>query len=236
MAHAARVLLYFFFGGIGLTLIASGLMWWFEASRRLTRALNAALGKTADAMVYDLNGRKAAALDFTAGDLAVMWNTGAQGLVFTFDEIDGAELIVDERVVARAQRGEERRVLNETHAQATHVTLRLMFNDVQTPEFELNLYGDQISHNPVHARTAAEAVRLGRKWLSHVDAVIKRMPETAKPETAKPVTAIKGPAASEPAASRPAPPPPAPARREARSSRPPWEDDDDGEIYDENDT
>ena len=175
MAHAARILLYFLFAGIGLTLIASGLMWWFEASRRLARALNTALGKTADAVVYDLGGQKAAGLDFTAGDLAIMWKTGAQGLVFAFDEIEGAELIVDERVVARAQKGEARRVLNETHAQASKVTLRLMFNDVETPEFEVNLFGD-VSHNPVHAQTAAEAVRIGRKWLSHIDAVIKRIP------------------------------------------------------------
>ncbi len=175
MAHAARILLYFLFAGIGLTLIASGLMWWFEASRRLARALNAALGKAADAVVYDLGGHKAAGLDFTAGDLAIMWNTGAQGLVFAFDEIEGAELIVDERVVARAQKGESRKVLNETHANASKVTLRLMFNDVQTPEFEVNLFGD-VSHNPVHAKTAAEAVRIGRKWLSHIDAVIKRLP------------------------------------------------------------
>ena len=91
MAHAARILLYFLFAGIGLTLIASGLMWWFEASRRLARALNTALGKTADAVVYDLGGQKAAGLDFTAGDLAIMWKTGAQGLVFAFDEIEGAE-------------------------------------------------------------------------------------------------------------------------------------------------
>jgi hypothetical protein len=220
MAHAARVFLYFFFGGIGLTLIASGLMWWFEASRRLARALRSSLGKSPDAIVYDLSNRKAAGLDFTAGDLAVLWNTGAQGLVFAFDEIDGAELIVDERVVARAQRGETRKVLNETHAQAAHVTLRLMFDDVQTPEFELNLYGDQISHSPVHARTAAEAVRLGRKWLSHIDAVIKRTPEAAPAVAARPAEA-----ASETKVAAREPPSPA-------AQRPPWEDDDDADEDD----
>ena len=89
MAHAARILLYFLFAGIGLTLIASGLMWWFEASRRLSRALHSALGKTADAVIFDLNGKKAAGLDFTAGDLAILWDTGAHGLVFAFDEIEG---------------------------------------------------------------------------------------------------------------------------------------------------
>jgi hypothetical protein len=215
MAHAARILLYFLFAGIGLTLIASGLMWWFEASRRLARALNTALGKTADAVVYDLGGQKAAGLDFTAGDLAIMWKTGAQGLVFAFDEIEGAELIVDERVVARTQKGESRKVLNETHAQASKVTLRLMFSDVETPEFEVNLFGD-VSHNPVHAQTAAEAVRIGRKWLSHIDAVIKRMPaDTPLPfpdeDAGKAVEPVRKPA-------------PQVNARPSFNDLPPWED------------
>ena len=228
MAHAARILLYFFFAGIGLTLIASGLMWWFEATRRLTRALTSSLGKAPDAIVYDIGGKKAAGLDFTAGDLAIMWNTGGQGLVFAFDEIDGAELIVDERVVARAQKGEARRVLNETHTQASRVTLRLMFEDVQTPEFEVSLFGD-ISHNPVHPKTAADAVRLGRKWLSHVDAVIKRMPASQTETAAYPKNEPAGDAPAPRVSSRAAPPsvknPPKPP-----ADRPPWEDDemDDG--------
>lgn len=211
MDHVARILLYFLFAGIALTLIASGLMWWFEATRRLQRALTTSLGKPADAIVYDLSSTKAAGLDFTAGDLAILWNSGTAGLVYAFDEIEGAELIVDERVVARAQRGEPRRVLNETHAQASRVTLRLMFDDVETPEFELNLFGD-VSHNPVHAKTAAEAVRLGRKWLSHIDAVIKRMPAAASPypaEDTEPAAVTKPKSAPKPVI----------------NDRPPWEDD-----------
>lgn len=225
MAHAARILLYFLFAGLGLTLIASGLMWWFEASRRLTRALNSALGKPADAVIYDLDGKKAAALDFTAGDLAVMWKTGAQGLVFAFDEIEGAELIVDERVVARAQKGENRKVLNETHAQAARVTLRLMFDDVHTPEFEINLYGE-VSHNPVHAKTAAEAVRIGRKWLSHIDAVIKRQSSPPPIPYPSETTEIAGEAPPVPTM----PASPKPAFRDL----PPWEADDEND--DTNDT
>jgi hypothetical protein len=218
--------LYFFFAGVGLTLIASGLMWWFEATRRLTRALTSSLGKAPDAIVYDIGGKKAAGLDFTAGDLAIMWNTGGQGLVFAFDEIDGAELIVDERVVARAQKGEARRVLNETHTQASRVTLRLMFEDVQTPEFEVALFGD-VSHNPVHPKTAADAVRLGRKWLSHIDAVIKRMPASQNETPAHPSNTEKaaGSTADRPQPAkvnaRNAPTPPL-----AQTDRPPWEDED----------
>lgn len=229
MAHAVRILLYFFFAGIGLTLIASGLMWWFEASRRLSRTLHASLGKTPDATVFDLDGKKAAGLDFTAGDLAVLWETGGKGLVFSFEEIEGAELIVDERVVARAQKGEPRRVLNETHANAGRVTLRLIFDDVEMPEFELNLYGE-VSQNPVHAKTAADAVRLGRKWLSHVDAVIKRLPQSQTSSQPQPVSPY--PAAE--VASAPLHPPAANSGPRIQSAppwenAPPWEEDDAGE-------
>ncbi len=224
MAHAARILLYFLFAGIGLTLIASGLMWWFEASRRLGRALQASLGKAADAVVFDLNGKKAAGLDFTAGDLAILWDTGAHGLVFAFDEIEGAELIVDERVVARAQKGEPRRLLNETHSSASRVTLRLIFDDVETPEFELTLFGE-VSQNPVHAKTAAEAVRLGRKWLSHIDAVIKRMPQADMP-SAPQAAPYASEAFASPAVTQVAP------RAQPRRDMPPWEmDEDNNAVY-----
>jgi hypothetical protein len=173
MEQMVRLILWFVFTGLSLTLIASVFVWYYENTRRLTRALTRTLGKPADAVVFDLSGTKAAGFDFDNGDCCVLWQTGVQGLVFSFDEIEGAELIVDERVVGRAQKGETRRVLEETYSQATRVTLRLMFSDPHTPEFEVSLFGE-VTQNPVYPKTAAEAVRLGRKWLSHVDAVIKR--------------------------------------------------------------
>jgi hypothetical protein len=175
MEQAARVILWFVFLSLALTLVASLLMWWFETTRRLTRSISIALGKPADAIVYDVKSTKAAGLDFTNGDVAIIWSLGRHGLVFSFDEIDGAELIVDERVVARTQKGETRRVLEETYPHAATVILRLMFNDVETPEFELMLFGE-VTQNSVHPKSATEAVQLGRKWLSHIDAVIKRLP------------------------------------------------------------
>jgi hypothetical protein len=101
------------------------------------------------------------------------------------------------------------------------VTLRLMFEDVQTPEFEVMLFGD-VSHNPVHPKTAADAVRLGRKWLSHIDAVIKRMPASQTETPAYPAKIEPSADTPTPAKvnTRAAPPPP------AQPDRPPWEDDD----------
>jgi hypothetical protein len=173
LEQLARLILWFLFGALCLVLISSLSLWWFEALRRLNRALTRTLGKPADAVVYDISGTHCAGLDFTRGDLAILWQGGAYGLVFSFDEIEGAELIVNEKIVARAQRGETRRVLDEGFAHASRVVLRLMFDDVKTPEFELELYG-KITTHPLHAKTAAEAVRQGRKWLSHIDAVIKQ--------------------------------------------------------------
>ncbi|ESQ80589.1 hypothetical protein [Asticcacaulis sp. YBE204] len=175
MEQALRVILWFGFAALALTLIASGALWWFENTRRLARGVTTALGHAPDALVFDTRNTKAAGLDFSHGDLAILWDIGRHGLVFTFDEIEGAELIVDERVVARTQKGEPRRVLEETYPNASRVVLRLIFADVQTPEFELTLFGD-VTTNNVHPKTATEAVQLGRKWLSHVDAVIKRVP------------------------------------------------------------
>lgn len=179
MDETLRVVLWFVLAGVGLLILSSAVLWWSESSRRLTRGLLKSLGKPADAIIYDLDGQKAAGLDFSAGDIAVLWECGRHGLVFSFDEIDGAELIVDEKIVARTQKGETRRVMDETYPNASRVTLRLMFDDIETPEFEVELFG-QISQNPVHPKTAADAVRLGRKWLSHVDAVIKR-PAAVRP-------------------------------------------------------
>jgi hypothetical protein len=58
--------------------------------------------------------------------------------------------------------------------------LRLMFNDVEVPEFELSLF-DGTSNATSQPKNASDAVRLGRKWLSHIDAVLKRGPGPAYP-------------------------------------------------------
>jgi hypothetical protein len=100
---------------------------------------------------------------------------------------------------------------------------------VETPEFEVNLFGD-ISHNPVHAKTAAEAVRIGRKWLSHIDAVIKRMPT----EDRSPYPPEETETAAMPARKAPLQVPPQVNPKPSFSDLPPWEDM--GEDDDTNDT
>ena len=103
-----------------------------------------------------------------------MWDRGGSGLVYGFpDELDGAELIVDGHVAARVARGEAKRPLEALGRDADQVALRLIFADARFPEFELALWG----HRSAYGRkdeSPADAVRSGRRWLSHVDAVVKR--------------------------------------------------------------
>ncbi|MFN3229451.1 MAG: hypothetical protein ACK41P_06330 [Asticcacaulis sp.] len=173
MDQLARTLIWFALAAALFTVIAKGLGWWLEDTRRMRRTLAKALGKLPDAEVMDFTHGKAAALDFTRGDLAVLWDRSGNGLVFGFDEIEGAELIIDGKVVGRSQRGENRRVLDETFSGASRVVLRLMFDDVRYPELELEVFGPDLVHRQPGA-SADAAVKLGRKWLSHIDAVIRR--------------------------------------------------------------
>ncbi|WP_373852827.1 hypothetical protein [Brevundimonas abyssalis] len=100
----------------------------------------------------------------------MLWDRGANGLVYDFDEIDGAEMIVDGHVLARVRRGEARRALDVMAPDAGQVVLRLMFADPRHPEFELDLWNVSTGAS---TGSPPEALRLGRRWLSHVEALMK---------------------------------------------------------------
>ena len=53
---------------------------------------------------------------------------------------------------------------------AEQIVLRLMFDDARHPEFELALWD---AAAPAPTGSPAEAMRLGRRWLSHVEALLK---------------------------------------------------------------
>ena len=48
--------------------------------------------------------------------------------------------------------------------------LRLLFGDARHPEFELALWDATL---PVQTSSPGEALRLGRRWLSHLEALLK---------------------------------------------------------------
>lgn len=183
MEEALRTLVLLALAAVGLTAAAAALAWWFETSRRLRRTLKRVLKAVPEVEALDPADGRAAGLDFEGRALAVLWDRGGSGLVYGFDEVDGAELIVDGHVEARVARGEPRRPLEGTGRDAEHVALRLIFGDARFPEFELELWGARSAMRS-GGQTASDAVRLGRRWLAHIDAVLKQ--PKPKPQTPPP--------------------------------------------------
>ncbi|HYF22976.1 MAG TPA: hypothetical protein VD929_06225 [Caulobacteraceae bacterium] len=160
---------------------AAAAAWWFEEARRLSRAMKRVLKRRPEVEAVDPFSGRAAGLDFDGEAAAVLWDKGGAGLVYRFDELDGAELIVDGAVAARVRRGEQRRALDALSPNAGRVTLRLLFADPRWPEFELDLWEPRSVARP-RAGTPEEAVKAGRKWLTHVEAVFRRPSREAAPE------------------------------------------------------
>ncbi len=170
MDEVLRVILLVALAAAALTTVALTLNWWMEPERRLRRALLKSLGRPAEVEAMSPSEGKAAGLDFDSGQVAVLWDRGAHGLVYGFDEVEGGEIIVDGHVVARIRRGEPRKALDVMAPDAELVTLRLLFADARWPEFELALWN---ALAPTHTGTPPEALRLGRRWLSHLEALLK---------------------------------------------------------------
>ena len=170
MAEALRVILLIALAAAALTTAALTLNWWMEPERRLRRAMLKSLGALPEVEAISASEGRGAGLDFDGGQVAVLWDRGAHGLVYAFDEVEGGELIVDGHVVARVRRGEARKTLDVMAPDAELVTLRLLFADARYPEFELALWN---AMSPGHTGSPPEAMRLGRRWLSHLDAMLK---------------------------------------------------------------
>lgn len=170
MADAVRLILLVAMAAAALTTAALAFAWWMEPERRMRRALVKTMGGALDVEALSAAEGRAAALDFDSGQVAVLWDRGANGLVYAFEEVEGGEMIVDGHVVARVRRGEQRRSLDIMAPDAEHVVLRLMFADARHPEFELALWS---AVAPAQAGSPAEAMRLGRRWLSHLEALLK---------------------------------------------------------------
>jgi hypothetical protein len=170
VSEAVRFLLLVALAAAALTTVMLALAWWMESERRLRRTMLKTLGVAPEVEAFSPAEGKAAGLDFDEGQVAVLWARGGHGLVYGFEEIEGAEIIVDGHVVARVRRGEPRKALDILAPEAELVVLRLMFMDARYPEFELNLWN---ATAPTPEGSPSEALRLGRRWLSHLDALLR---------------------------------------------------------------
>lgn len=170
MGEAIRAVLLIALAAAFLATAALGFSWWMEPERRLRRAMRRTVLGRAETEAFSPAEGRAAALDFEAGQVVVLWDRGANGLVYGFEETTGGEIIVDGHVVARVRRGDERKALDVMAPDAEQVVLRLMFADPRHPEFELSLWN---ADRPAPTASPAEALRLGRRWLSHIEALLR---------------------------------------------------------------
>jgi hypothetical protein len=170
MAEVVRVVLLIALAAALLTTLALALSWWMEPPRRIRRALLKALGAAPEVEAVSPREGRACALNFDIEQVVVLWANGAHGLAYAFEEVEGGEIIVDGHVVARIRRGEARKALDVLAPDAEQVVLRLMFADARHPEFELALWDASFAGE---TGSPGEALRLGRRWLSHLEALLK---------------------------------------------------------------
>lgn len=170
MGEAVRAVLLIGLAAALLTTAALTFSWWMEPARRLRRAMTKAVVGRIETEAFSPAEGRAAVLDFDAGQVVVLWDRGTNGLIYGFEETEGGEIIVDGHVVARVRRGEARKALDIMAPEAEQVVLRLMFADPRNPEFELSLWN---ADRPAPTSSPAEALRLGRRWLSHIEALLK---------------------------------------------------------------
>ena len=113
-----------------------------------------------------------AALGLDARKIAILRGFNDGGLVFELDELVGVELIFDGQVAARAFRGEDRRALDHIDPDVGRVMLRLVFDDLRDPEFELELWSVDDPAKP--GQDGPAAVQAARRWFARLEAVLRR--------------------------------------------------------------
>jgi hypothetical protein len=158
---------------LGATTLAAALTWWLEPERRTVRALTRLLGAPPEALALAAPRSQGAAMRIGEGRLAVVRGVGDAGLIYDLYELIGVELIFDGQVAARMFKGEARRALDQISPQVSRVILRLVFDDVRDPEFELELLSPT-DFGLRHPPDPQMAVQEGRRWFARLEAVLRR--------------------------------------------------------------
>jgi hypothetical protein len=175
MSELAHLLLLLLFAGVAVTALGAAAVWFMDEERRMRRAFRNVLGAEPEAMVIARGRGRAAGFNFSRGALAVAWDSGAWCLLYRLQELYGLELIVDGQVAARTQKGQPSKPLDSLAPAADHVALRLYFEDPHHPDFDLDLWfaGDELRRRP---HTAVEAMKEAKRWVTRVEAVLRRAP------------------------------------------------------------
>jgi hypothetical protein len=163
----------FLTGATAITAAAVAFRWWMEPARRTRRTLAARLGGALDAVVMASDRGEGIALRVTPPGIAVLRGPGDRGLAFGFEELLGVELMVNGEVRARVFRGEARRPLDVTRVRLEHLALRLVFDDLRYPDFELRLR-DVGEAEPEPSERSALALDSARRMFAHLEAVLRQ--------------------------------------------------------------
>jgi hypothetical protein len=214
MDEVTRLLALLGVAGLAVTVLAGVVRWRMNETRRVRRGLKAVLKGDTHGFLVALGRGRGVGFNFTRNQVAVVWDTGAWGLVYALDELMGAEVIVDNLVVGRVHRGETRRALDAFDA-AERVALRLVFDDPGSPDFVLDLWLPE-DEGRRDELPPAEAIAEANRWLARIEALLRR------PITTRRATPTPAPAVTPPPAAAEAPPPP-PFRLHAEDD---WEDED----------
>jgi hypothetical protein len=215
--ETVRLVLMIAIAGCAMTLCGSAAAWWFDEERRLRRLIRRCLGGEPDAMVVARGRAAGAGFRLASNQAVVLWHGGAKALLYPLHALQGAELIVDDRVVARVFRGEPRRALDVVETGARSVTLRLIFDNPRDPDFDLDMWLPHDGHRR-DSGTPGAAIQEARSWLARSEALL-RMPPPVREE---PRVAIEPQRMDPPVEARPLPPVPQAVEPEPP---PPWEDD-----------
>lgn len=204
MNSLAKILIDLAIAGVAVTFLASAAIWLSNEHRKLRGALTKVLKGKPDAMIMAPGRGRAVGYRAETDGLAVAWDTGAWCLVYKGAELVGAELIIDRVVAAKAFRGEPRKALEQHHGAQGQVLLRLIFDDAQHPDFDLELWraGDEVRGEAVGPEAA---IQDANRWLARVEAILRRPSVSAQ---------ISRPAPPDPTPPPAPPPPPSPRPRD----------------------
>jgi hypothetical protein len=190
------LLLMILLAGAALAILGSFAVMFADEDRRIRRALQKVLKGPPEASVTAPGRGRGAGFSFATGLAAVAWDGGSWCLVYRLEELVGAELIIDGQVMARAYRDEVRRPLDRVSAQASRVTLRLIFDDPRHADFDIDLWvaGDDLRRPNA---SPATAVQEANSWLARTDAILRRSRPRPKVAVPPPVQEAPPPASGD---------------------------------------
>jgi hypothetical protein len=203
MDELARLLTLLALAGSALTLAGGVVIWLLNEQRRVRLSLKKVLKAPPDPVLTARGRGQGIGFDLGTATVGITWDAGAWCLTYPLAALMGAELIVDDQVAARVHRGEARRPLDRLSGATAYVTLRFVFDDVNYPDFPLELWRDE-DEGRRGRLTEAQAMQEGSRWLARIESILRR-PSAQRTATAPAMVA------------KAEPPPPDPA----------WEADDD---------